>query len=102
MLSTYITITTAYNSLDFISEIWYAEGDNSAYKAYSYEYTSDGKLYKIANHISDRTTLYSYLPSGKLSSVTEYDNDELANKFVENYSYGHDGKIIDFVIGKGF
>ena len=39
-----------YNELDMISEIWYTK-DEVRTKAYSYFYTSDGKIAELTDHL---------------------------------------------------
>ena len=78
-----------YDSLDRIKEICYNTGSGGAYQTvYSYQYTADGQLASIKDHLSDRVTVYSYDPSGKLIGSYEYLS-------TENQSRHHSHQVYD-------
>ena len=54
-----------YNELDLLTEVWYNQG-TSTELVYSYEYTSDGQLYKFTNHTTNESIVYKYDLSNRL------------------------------------
>ena len=75
-----------YNDLELLSEIWYTNSTANTL-AYSYEYTSDGLLYKFIDHINGKTTVYKYDCNGRITDSAEFDSDEYLNVFSTRVLY---------------
>ncbi|MBO5207041.1 MAG: hypothetical protein J6C09_05595 [Clostridia bacterium] len=97
-----------YDTIENLSEIWYTKSGTRS-KAYSYEYTADGLVYKLVDHINGKTRVYRYGVGNKLLGVVDYDNSDLVHDFsialtydekdrlyVENQhlNYTHGGNVV--------
>jgi len=84
-----LKVKYVYDALDRVKEIRYNTGSGGAYQTvYSYQYTADGQLASIKDHTTNRITVYSYDPSGKMIGSYEY----LA---LEDFSRNHAHYVYD-------
>ena len=81
-----------YNDLDMISEIWYTK-DGVRTKAYSYFYTSDGKIAELTDHLLGKGEIYTYGTDGKLDTIAKFDSETKKMNFTESYTYNDKGLL---------
>ena len=102
-----LTVEYVYNSLDYISEIWYTYSDGTRELAYSYEYTKYGQLSEYVDHREERATVYTYDNIQRLTGVVEYSTDDMAQDFKARVIYGTNYEIsllfyyVDYLIVNG-
>ena len=105
-------IEYVYNHLELLSELWYTV-NGIRYKAFEYEYTSDGKLYKYidntecvnctagvdtASHVcKSKVTVYKYDDNDRLVSFTEYTADDMYHDFSAAFSYNQTNGMISSI-----
>jgi len=82
-----------YDRLENISEIWYTDSEGVKSLAYSYEYTSDGQVYKLTDHINGKETSYKYDINNRMVSFIEYDIDDMKHDFSSKVSYDAKGQL---------
>ncbi len=85
-----------YNTLELITEIWYTDNGERA-KAYEYEYTADGQLYKYTDVENGKSTVYKYDSHGKLLTSAEYSIDDMHEDHTVEFAYNSDNRI-DYVV----
>ena len=86
-------VSYLYNTLEKISEVWYHYSNGSEELAYSYEYTANGVVYKEADHILDRETVYKYDERDRLQVVANYDSGNNVHEVL--YSYDEKSRLDD-------
>ena len=84
-----------YNELELLDKVWYNVNGGENVLLNSYEYTADGKLTQINNHSAGRSTVFSYLSNGKVSSIREYHTDVMYTELMQLYSYDDQGRVTD-------
>ncbi len=88
-----LTVEYVYNSLDYISEIWYTYSDGTRELAYSYEYTKYGQLSEYVDHRKKVATAYTYDNIRRLTGIVEYSTDDMAQDFKARVIYGTNYEI---------
>ena len=86
-----------YNRLELLSEIWYTVGENR-YKAYEYDYTADGKLYKYTDVVKGKSTIYKYDDSDRLVSFAEYEVNDMYHDYSAELSYNSTDGLLDSIL----
>ena len=81
-----------YNELDLLTEVWYNQG-TSTELVYSYEYTSDGQLYKFTNHTTNESIVYKYDLSNRIIGIIEYLDTDIEGKVNHTYHYDDNGRV---------
>ena len=81
-----------YNPLEMLQKIWYTK-DEVRTLAYEYEYTADGQLYKLVDHISGTSHIYTYDSKHRLVSYNEYRNDEHNHYHTTTYQYNDSDQL---------
>ena len=81
-----------YNTLELLTEVWYTEND-VRYKAHEYVYTANGQLYEYKDNVSGKTVIYKYDFDKRLSSISEYDNDNVYYGFQNSVEYNEEGNL---------
>ena len=81
-----------YNTLELLTEVWYTE-NNVRYKAHEYVYTANGQLYEYKDNVSGKTVIYKYDFDKRLSSISEYDNDNVYYGFQNSVEYNEEGNL---------
>ena len=76
-----------------LCELWYNLIDGASSKAFSYNYTSKGEIAEVINHLSDRTTVYTYDSGGRLSYTATYNTSDGDADLKEICSYNDKGEL---------
>jgi len=94
-------LVLVYNELDMISEIWYTK-DGVRTKAYSYFYTSDGKIAELTDHLLGKGEIYTYGTDGKLDTVSKFDSSTKKMSYSENLCYDEKGRYSGSAYGYSY
>ncbi len=81
-----------YNPLEMLEKVWYTK-DGVRTLAYEYEYTASGQIYKLVDHISGTSYIYSYDSRDRLVSYSEYRNDEHNHYHTTTYQYNDSDQL---------
>ena len=87
------SVEYVYNDIELLTELWYTDDVGTKQKAYEYEYTADGQLYKFTDNLSDKSTVYRYDSNNRLVGFVEYENDDLIHDFSSEVFYNDKGLL---------